>query len=105
MVEPTLERSQGLTKRLPAKMWLTSSFSSSKGGKVPSKSHPTARDEDGQTDRWWLACGPVSPGHLHGGPPVLVATLSFSPLNGQGLPRGVVAVLGLSGWGAVMHSS
>nr|XP_010310555.1 PREDICTED: mothers against decapentaplegic homolog 6 [Balearica regulorum gibbericeps] len=49
-----LEHSPGLTEQLLAKMWLTNSCSSSKGGKVPSKSHLTIPSEDGQMDDGWL---------------------------------------------------
>lgn len=54
MVESTLERSHGLVKWLLAKTWLTKSCSSSKGGKVPSKSHRTTPNEDGQMDGGWF---------------------------------------------------
>lgn len=54
MVESTLERSHGLAKRLLAKTWLTKSCSSSKRGKVPSKSHCTTPNEDGQMGGGWF---------------------------------------------------
>lgn len=90
MVESTLECSHGLAKQLLAKTWLTKSCSSSKGGKVPSKSHCTTPNEDGQMGGGWFVA-------LHPQP------------NGQSLVLGIdamvlVAAQGL--WGAaVMHSS
>lgn len=50
MVEPLLACYHGLTKQLLAKMGLTNGCSSSKAEKMPSKSHPTAPNGDGQTN-------------------------------------------------------
>lgn len=101
VVEPTLERSHGLTKRLLARTRLTNGCSSSRVGKVSSKSHPTAPNEDGQADggRFVALC----PQSICMGEPRAGARLSFSPSrNGQGLVPGVDAVVlvaarGLSG--------
>lgn len=103
MGEPTLECCHGLTKWLLAKMWLTNVCMSPKGGKVPSKSHPTSPNEGGWTDggRFVALC----PQGICMGEPCAGGNTQLLPT-----PTGRVSCRGLFHCGgsweaAVMHSS